>query len=342
MVNTNKTNLDEISIIRPILILILVFYHAFCPYSGAWEPFEGIKPNSCYHWLADIAYSFMLPMFVFQSGYVWAYQRNRKGFENFPQLIMKKGKRLIIPSIIFSIAYLLIFGNQNNKTIIDTLTNILTGVAHMWFLPMLFGCFVSSWIINQIRSYYLKWCIIIVFYLISFVQLPFHLDRIFNYLVYFQIGYDIYKLKDKIKSNCYQLIFLWITFLIIFIGCNIIKDSIWDYIHLSNTIINKAILMEINNFLTLAYSIYGIAGMYLTALFFSRKFKIPQWLINLGNLCFGVYLFQQFILIWIYYYTELPEYLGNSLPWSAFTFTLLASISITYLIRATSIGRKLI
>lgn len=109
-----RRNLDEISFIRPILIVLLVLYHAFAPWCGGWKPITGCEPNQVYWWIGKSAYSFMLPMFVFISGYVWSYQREilqRKG--TFKQLFIKKFKRLYIPSLIFSTAYFLIFHKED-------------------------------------------------------------------------------------------------------------------------------------------------------------------------------------------------------------------------------------
>lgn len=39
----NKRNLDEVSFIRPILIVLLVFVHCFTVFNGGWPPFEGYK-----------------------------------------------------------------------------------------------------------------------------------------------------------------------------------------------------------------------------------------------------------------------------------------------------------
>ena len=39
--NQNKL-IQEVVVIRPILIVLLVFYHAFAIYSGAWAPIEGL------------------------------------------------------------------------------------------------------------------------------------------------------------------------------------------------------------------------------------------------------------------------------------------------------------
>lgn len=74
-----KKLLTNVAVIRPILIVLLVFYHAFAPYSGAWEPIEGFPEIPAYWWLDWLSYAFMLEMFVFVSGYVFGYQVRTKG-----------------------------------------------------------------------------------------------------------------------------------------------------------------------------------------------------------------------------------------------------------------------
>lgn len=36
----NKRNLDEVSFIRPILIVLLVFVHCFTVFNGGWPPIK--------------------------------------------------------------------------------------------------------------------------------------------------------------------------------------------------------------------------------------------------------------------------------------------------------------
>ncbi len=66
--------LYEISFMRPILLVLLVSYHAFAPFCGAWEMPQGIDTNEVYKWLAYLSRSFRLEAFVFLSGYVFTMQ----------------------------------------------------------------------------------------------------------------------------------------------------------------------------------------------------------------------------------------------------------------------------
>ena len=91
---------------RPILLVLLVSYHAFAPYSGAWEMPQGIEANETYKWLAYISRSFILEAFVFLSGYVFTMQIVKKQkFKSLFQVAFSKFKRLIIPCWIFGIVY---------------------------------------------------------------------------------------------------------------------------------------------------------------------------------------------------------------------------------------------
>lgn len=59
-----KYNLSEVSFIRPLLIILVVLYHAFAPFTGTWREFVGFVPNEAYRYIADISYSSMLETFV--------------------------------------------------------------------------------------------------------------------------------------------------------------------------------------------------------------------------------------------------------------------------------------
>ena len=70
---------------------------------------------------------------------------------------------------------------------------------------------------------------------------------------------------------------------------------------------------------------------------------MSQYIVRLGNLCFGVYLLQQFILKGLYDHTALPELLGCYwLPWVGFAIALIGSIFVSQLMVKSKIGKFLI
>lgn len=108
-----KRNLDEVSFIRPILIVLLILVHYFTVFNGGWAPFEGYDDCLTYKWLSRFCYSFLLETFVFISGYVWAYQVLVLQKQlSLCSLIKKKLERLILPSIVFSLIYWALFDNE--------------------------------------------------------------------------------------------------------------------------------------------------------------------------------------------------------------------------------------
>lgn len=124
--------LANVVIIRPILIVLLVFYHAFAPFSGAWEPIGGYPMIRTYWWLDKLSYAFMLEMFVFVSGYVFGYQVRTKGESKLEakNLFWGKFKRLMIPCMVFSLLYVILLGeisrNQYLKLFMIWSTELVT------------------------------------------------------------------------------------------------------------------------------------------------------------------------------------------------------------------------
>ena len=72
-------------------------------------------------------------------------------------------------------------------------------------------------------------------------------------------------------------------------------------------------------------------AFFATAIVVTDKHKLPKRYIEFGKLCFGVYIWQQFILEIIYYETDAPNMVGSSLiPWLGFTFSLVVSLSLSH------------
>lgn len=348
--NILKKNLDEISFIRPILIVLLVLYHSFAPWCGGWGPIVGCESNEVYWWIGESAYSFMLPMFVFVSGYVWSYQREiLQKKDSFKQLVTKKFKRLYVPSLIFSTAYFLIFhrvelvmggGNQ----LITTLMHIISGYGHMWFLPMLFWTFVFTYCILLIKKRWIRWCVVIALNIFSLVPIPLELSASFNYILFFYAGYEIllWHTSRKKSYSSVLLVLSWLIFVLLFVTLLKMNESVIGAISNSG-LIRKAIGLTIAKINRNIYSIAGIVALLISAYKYTSKKKLNSFTIKIGEYCFGVYLFQQFILIALYYYTNLPSVIGtNLLPWCGFIITLIISLLLSSFIRETKIGKNLI
>lgn len=347
--NAPKSILSNVSIIRPILLVLLVFYHAFAIYSGAWAPIVGYPEVPAYWWLDKLSYAFMLEMFVFISGYVFGFQVRTKGEEKLKakNLLWGKFKRLMIPCMVFSLLYILLFGNIT-QPIHKTLYDLVNGVGHMWFLPMLFWCFVGVWVIEKLHLKS-KWVIsvLVVCSICSFLPLPLRLGTAMYYMFFFYVGYVLH--KEDISLDCFytlkNCIVLAVAFCVLFPTLTLLRERLSDLIVVENQMVMKAAIASSSTLMRLIYSSVGLAMLFIII---GNKEKdrttpLPQWIIKVGNLCFGVYLLQQFILIGLFKYTKLPDVLGCYwLPWMGFVVALIGSVLIAQLLVKTKPGKFLI
>jgi len=342
--------LQEVCLLRLLLIVLLVLYHSFAPFCGAWKPLETESTFShLYYWIGKTSYSFMLETFTFVSGYVFGYQIIKRGkqYITWNNIINRKLKRLIVPSIVFSVIYLLLFTPMDLITSpMNALIRIFSGVGHMWYLPMLFWCFVGIFIIEKKGiSHKLAISLLLLMSIISFLPLPLGLGSAMYYMVYFFAGYIIaYRVNVLKYAKPTILICGWIAFIIIFIFSTNVSSIVSDALPNQNLIV-KIKGNIILNLLRLSYSSVGVMAVFLTAvrLIKVEKISLSPFLIQLSTYCFGIYIFQQFILQYIYYHTELASITGaDALPWIAFIFTLVVSYYLTHLMLKTKIGRNLI
>lgn len=330
-----KDYLYEVIPIRLFLIVTLVFYHAFCIYSGDWPPIEGYPEIPLYSMLAHLSYACLLETFVFISSYILGYQVKMKGAKalSVKSVFVKKFKRLIIPSILFSFLYMLLFKNIN-QPIIKTLYSIINGVGHMWFLPMLFWCFVGIYIIEKLslkKEFALGLLFCLMF--LSVYPFPFRVGSSLYYMFFFYVGYLIQKYEWKFVCNKFSLALFLSLFVVLFVlKTQFEKPEFGTIFIYAFRVLIRALCAGM-----------GIAGLLFLSIGIIKHVTI-KWksLLFLSECCFGVYLFQQFLLMFIYK-SELPSLFNPYiLPWFSFVLSLVVSIILTILLRQTKLGRQIL
>lgn len=347
--DVNRERLTEIDFIRPVIILLLIVYHAFIIYAGGWNPPTGFQPNIVYEWIAKTSYSFMLEAFVFISGYIFMYQiKVRNKFDSLGGVIFNKIKRLIVPSVIFSILYLILFKRTEFKTPF-VIYRILEGVGHMWFLPMLFWCFMGGWLmIKSSIDLRILWVVSLVVAGVSYLPLPFRMGNALYYLPFFAGGGLVYEhLSARVKRSVTRrnIVGMWIVFAFLFVVISLFIER-----NLGNDTLKNVFPLYLKAFYQSAkvvgkmlYASSGVAALYATACFYSRNHKPEVHVLEFGKYCFGIYLFQQFILQILYYKTSVPDIMGPiGIPWFACVVTLLISYLLTRVLFKTHVGRFLI
>ena len=326
-------NLDEISFIRPILIVLLIIVHCFTVFNGGWPPFIGYSDCTSYMWLSRTCYSFMLETFTFVSGYVLAYQiLDLHKTTSLIVLVKKKFERLILPSIVFSFLYLQLFDNKGCVNFANgggTILLVFSGVGHLWYLPLLFWCSIVMWLVEKIRvSDKVKLIILLVLAILPFPFLPFQLYRVAYYMFFFFVGYKVWQYGNSYRKNIKlkKVIISWGVFAVIFIGLRLLTAHL---VEMSETapFMAKIVLKMTSTSCKMVYSMIGVIAMYSTAVWFTNNYKLSKSYINIGSLCFGVYVYHEFIIKYLYYFSDLPIKVGHiNLPWIAFGVTLVLSL----------------
>lgn len=343
MESTKRIRLDEVTLMRCILALLIVFMHSFTCYNHSWRAPAGFVDIPFYKWLTRISFAFTLEAFVFISGYLFAFQRiTLRRLESGKNLIVNKLKRLILPSIIFSIIYFFLFFEY--KGIGNLIYSIISGCGHMWYLPMLFWCFIGGWLLEQIKIKDIwKLLFLVVLNLTAVYILPLQLTHAASYMVYFYGGFVVYKYSDNIKKAITpkRLLLSWIVFIVVFAMLRPLMDVL-KYSEDATKTVKLAVHIG-KNACQLVYASVGVMVFYCTAVYYTRKHQLKSFTVKLSACCFGIYLFQQFILQLLYYKTSFSVLVGPYwLPWCGFVIAAILSYILSALFMKTKVGKFLI
>lgn len=354
---TPKKFLDDVCIIRIILIFMLIVYHSLCPYIGAWYNPLGFD-IPVYKWLCRLTYSCMLETFVFISGLLLGFQVLNKGREalSFRHLVAGKAKRLLLPSIIFSTLYFVIFRYYTQPgTALDVANGIAEGLGHIWFLPMLFWCFLAMWVLGLIRcdKRPLIYLTFIVSVFSTVFSLPVRLNNSLYYFFFFFSGYciglktiDLRRYFTKKAVDVAAVSFV-AAFAIIAPVCYGYVGDIYGFVGKSGmpARLLPVFFAAVPMLLQLIYATLGVLFMYLAVnyLLASNAIKAGPVAVKFSSYCFGVYICQQFILQYLYYTLEAILHFNQYLlPLFAIVVTLVISVLLTHLMLKTKAGRFLI
>lgn len=342
---TNRSNntLYEVVYVRLFLITALVFYHAFAIFSGAWEPNSGYPKIQVYSVMDKLSYACLLETFVFISGYILGYQVTKKGEEYIHTkcFIIKKIKRLLMPSILFSVLYILMF-DKGDWLALPTIYEVLSGAGHMWFLPMLFWCFLFVYLFKRVKVSNRTLLIITPLLIcLSALPLPFRLESAMYFFPFFWGGYCVrkYNLNWSYKAKMVIPV-IAVCFVLVFI----LKLNLNAFYLVEGGVLVKIINVTMTLFCRFLCAVFGIYLLMISALKLAKtKVGIKQMiLVQLSDCCFGVYIFQQFVLMLVER-TELSKNLSPYIyPWVTFLIALFMSLMLTIFLRRTKVGSKIL
>ena len=136
------------------------------------------------------------------------------------------------------------------------------------------------------------------------------------------------------------MLFLDITFVISFLLFMFMRDYIQ-----ADTIVEKGMKMILTN---ICHTANALSAIYLIYLFANREAVLhflndKPILIRLSGYCYGVYIYQQFMLKILYDHTHLPFAVSAYwLPWIATVITIILSLLLCHYSLKTRLGKFLI
>lgn len=368
-----KTLLYEISIIRPLIIFLLVAYHALCVFTGGWNPPDGVSSNTFYWWLGHLICGFRIETIAFVGGYVFFFQCSELGKRIGPlPFVWKKFKRLIIPCFIFGTIYFLLYRfNPARFNWNVAFWRVANGIGHLWFLPMLFWCFLASWLIDQLLALLQKrlpkafkpagWLLLAALAVLSLARitgLKMGLSRAPYFIYYFYLGYWLracttFRQPSQRHGSVAIPIALWAIYLaslLIHLQATHLQlpGAGWLCPHWLRGCSKLAL-----HLMAFVHTTCGILALYSTVTLWLKRHRTcdaqpSPFLRQCSALCYGVYVLHMFFMQPIYYHTPFPAWCCASplglwlMPWMVLAATLALSIAATWLLLKTRFGRFLI
>ena len=129
----------NVSLLRVLAMLMIVLFHCMCYNAGNWSVYPCERPDDLTMDVASVIVSIALPFFFFISGFLFAViYKNKNGYRDWKAFLVGKLKRLILPTVTWTIIYLILLPFRY------TVWEYISGIRHLWFLPTLFVIFIIA------------------------------------------------------------------------------------------------------------------------------------------------------------------------------------------------------
>lgn len=286
-----------ISVLRVCSMMLIVLFHSLCFYTGVWWYLHSeIVP--LWKVISGPTVKIGLTTFVFISGYLFGYMYLKKRkYRDIKSFLLNKFRRLMIPYFFWGALMIITM-----PMVHITWLNLFTGLAHLWFLLVLFELFIIMILLTRIgigekTSSLIEFLIIIISFIILYVwkTVSTHhrvlcIEEMLYYLPSFIIGFCCAKYQE-VKVN---KLFLFVLFVLGLLLMLIL--SIFDYPD-SNTLYRiLAIIVSMSTMCLLRNSTLSVCQ--------SRVFK------NLDNNSMGIYIFNQIIVFLLLLIPETNHFLS--------------------------------
>lgn len=195
--------LYDVVVLRSFAIVMVVAYHAYGLVYWGLFPEMTERFKDLYYDVNEYVVNFRMPLFVFISGYLFSFLEREKGkYPTFMALLKNKFKRLIVPYLIFATIYLLTIGGG-----FDWRTLMSGDCAHLWFITMLFWCFIFTRLLSMIpwsRSRYFSMALLALSFMVTFVEAPnfdfLGIKNLPEWFFWFYLGYTVSPYRNQLLS----------------------------------------------------------------------------------------------------------------------------------------------
>jgi len=344
-----NSKLSDVSVLRSFAVFSVVLNHAFNPFMAYGEGMIQTPLSPYYMSVFANFWGFRMPLYIFISGYLFSYLFNKKGkYTSFWGFTRNKFERLIIPYIIFSVLIALTY----NQFKLEYFKNFIDGYEHLWFILMLFESFIIARLLACIKNvnqhFWFQAIILIISFIISLafrfkVTYFLGINFLVNYFVWFWFGYIVLLNKEKLfrllkYKYVITFIIVWVT-LCILIELFCPKHS-WGY---SNSFGYDSV--KYLSYFSIVIGIFLLINKKI-----EQGFHAPQWVENLNQCSYGIYIFHCWILFYFFkpscpVYSQIQELATAHyiiFPAIAFVFLFLISLFITKLLLRFRVGRFLL
>lgn len=334
-----NNRLDYISIIRILCIITVIFFHCYGMmfwdsfFPATTEKYKDLYWNVNQYFLINIA----MPMFVFISGYLFKFLLGIGKYPTWGNLLYKKGLRIILPYFVFGVFFMIATNDWSTKT-------LFKGVYwHLWFLPMLFWCFIIGYLVHRLikdKGILYKSVVLLVLY--TGTLFPIFLPNIFGshyiskWLFWFYGGMFINEHKQIIYAKIKQYK-LYLLFVLLYLVSIIVHPAVYGD-HTNNWLNTLGIFSLI---ISICYSLEK-ANIY--------NNNIVKRFIAFSKYSFGIYIFHNWIAVLLISSTarhlfHLDVLASKHMILFPFCFTVLTiavSWLCSYILMKTRIGKFLI
>ena len=336
--------LYDVVVLRSLAIVMVVAFHAYGMMYWGHFPDLTERYKDLYYNFNQYVVNFRMPLFIFISGYLFSYlERERGKYPTFIDLLKNKFKRLIIPYLVFASIYMLTTGMG-----FDIKVLISGSCAHLWFITMLFWCFICTRLFGLIPCRHrliLQLSLLIVSFILLFIDIPtisfFGIGSFLKWFFWFYLGHILSPYRSPIFNYLSRRKFVLFALALVYI------------IELSHTIMFVESAEERGFFMRFAHLAIVLLIWYFTNWAINNSSK--PWYENivfkeLNRTSYGIYVLHYWLQPFIISSTakrllHIDTFAANHLflfPFLFFLTSLMLSYIATKIILRTRIGRFLI